>query len=52
MTTSIKEVHVMTESEKRYRIYERMEEMYELNSDWDKVMACKWNMLVNQGGNR
>jgi hypothetical protein len=51
MNTSIIELQTMTETERRYRVYERMEEMYESNSDWKNVLACKWSMLVNQGGN-
>ena len=51
MNTSIKELETMTAAEKRYRIYERMEEMYLSNMDYTQAMACKWSMVVNQGGN-
>lgn len=51
MKTSISEVYAMTESEKRYRIYERMEEMYLSNADYSPALACKWAMLANFGGN-
>ncbi len=51
MTTSISELNVMTESEKRYRIYERMEEMYLINADYKNALASKWAMLANYGGN-
>lgn len=60
MTTSINEVNVMTESEKRYRIYERCWEMHSngqwINGVWvpiqnfDFVLQDKWGMLANQGG--
>lgn len=51
MNTSINEVNNMTDSEKRYRIYERMEEMYLSNMDYKQALASKWAMLANQGGN-
>jgi hypothetical protein len=46
MKTSIAELNVMTESEKRYRIYERMEEMYESNGDWTNALKAKWGMAA------
>lgn len=44
MKTSISELQAMTESEKMYRIYERMEEMYSANNDWPHVLEAKWGM--------
>lgn len=51
MKTSIAELGAMTESEKRYRIYERMEEMYLSNMDYVHALEAKWAMLTNYGGN-
>lgn len=51
MKTSIQELQTMTESEKRYRIFERMEEMYLGNMDYQNALASKWAMLANYGGN-
>lgn len=51
MKTSIAEIQVLTETEKRYRIYERMEEMYLGNSDYRNAFQAKWAMLSNFGGN-
>lgn len=51
MKTSIIELQTMTETDKRYRIYERMEEMYLSNADWKNAIACKWSMArLAQGG--
>lgn len=50
MRQSISELHNMTESEKRYRINERIEEFHASNGEWDKVLQDKWRMLVNFGG--
>jgi hypothetical protein len=51
MRTSINELETMSEAEKRYRIYERMEEMYLSNMDYKQALACKWSMAANYGGN-
>lgn len=53
MKTSINELSLMTETEKMFRIRERMEEMYASNSDWNNVMASKWAlaMWAQKGGN-
>lgn len=50
MTTSIIELQAMTDSEKLYRMNERLEEMYAMNADWKNVLARKWSMLVHTGG--
>lgn len=50
MTTSIKEVETLTQTEKLYRINERLEEMYGSNGDWKNVLACKWRMNILTGG--
>lgn len=50
MTTSIAEIQALTETERRYRIYERMEEMYLSNCDYRNALDAKWAMLVNYGG--
>ena len=51
MTTSIKELQLMTETEKLYRINERLEEFHASNYDWKAVMADKWHLLRLNGGN-
>lgn len=55
MTTSISELQNMTETESRYRRWERIEEMNILRPidtahQWENVLMAKWGMLVNQGG--
>lgn len=49
MGTGIQELNQMTESEKMYRIYERMEEMYASNDDWKHVLEAKWGMAKWNG---
>lgn len=51
MKTSIGELNQMTETEKIYRINERLEEFHASNYDWQRVLEDKWRMLVWQGGN-
>ena len=51
MNTSINELETMTESEKRYRCWERIEEMHLSYGDFKAALNDKWGMLVNQGGN-
>lgn len=50
MNTSIAELHTMTETEKVYRINERLEDFHASNCDWQRVMEDKWRLLVWQGG--
>lgn len=52
MKTSIAELNQMTESQKMYRMYERMEEMYASNSDWSHVLEAKWGMAKWAGENQ
>lgn len=49
--TTIGELNQMTETEKLYRINERLEEFHASNYDWQRVLEDKWRMLVYQGGN-
>lgn len=51
MTTPISELSLMSETEKLYRMYERLEEMYLANGDWKKALEMKWGMLKHTGGN-
>ena len=51
MKTSIAELHNMTETEKLYRINERLEEFHASNYDWANVLKDKWHMLRLTGGN-
>ena len=55
MSNSIGEIKAMTESEKRYRIWERLEDMnirnpIEPSKQWENVLLAKWGMLANSGG--
>jgi hypothetical protein len=53
MTIPITEVNVLTESEKLYRLNERIEDWHasvECGYRFDLVLQDKWRLLVNQGG--
>lgn len=50
MTTSIKELDLLTMEEKLYRINERLEDFHASNYDWQRVIEDKWMMLVHTGG--
>lgn len=45
MTTSIKELELMTETEKLYRINERLEDFHISNGDFKAALKDKWGML-------
>lgn len=53
MTTSIRELDLMTETEKLYRINERLEDFHASNNDWQRVMQDKWALAMwgQKGGN-
>lgn len=51
MTTSIKELELLTETEKRYRINERLEDFHASNYDWQRVLEDKWHLVIHTGGN-
>lgn len=42
MQTSIAELQTLTESEKMYRMNERLEEFHASNYDWKRVLEDKW----------
>lgn len=44
---------MMPESEKMYRMYERLESVYALNYDWTNALAMKWGLAAwgQKGGN-
>ena len=53
MTTLIAEISVLTETEKLYRINERIEDWHaskECGYRFDLVLADKWRLLVHNGG--
>lgn len=47
---TIAELQVLTESEKRYRCNERLEDFHARNYDWKRVMEDKWHLLIQTGG--
>jgi hypothetical protein len=53
MKTPISELNLMTETEKLYRINERLEEFHASNYDWQRVMQDKWSLAAwaQKGGN-
>ena len=51
MNTPIQELATMTETEKLYRINERLEDFHISCFDFNAAMMDKWRMLVWQGGN-
>lgn len=51
MTTPISELHLLTETEKIYRINERLEAFHAENYDWKNVIQDKWHLLKFMGGN-
>lgn len=59
MSTSIGELNNMTDSEKRYRVWERLEEFHAgdnrwphvVGNQWPSVLKDKWGMLAETGGN-
>lgn len=53
MNTPIQELNLMTETEKLYRINERLEDFHATNYDWQRVIQDKWSlaMWAQKGGN-
>lgn len=53
MNTPISELDRLTETEKRFRAYERLEEFHASNGDWAAVMLDKWSLASwgQKGGN-
>jgi hypothetical protein len=53
MKTSIGELNLMTETEKLYRMNERLEEFHASTEDWNRVMQDKWALAMwgQKGGN-
>lgn len=50
---SIIELELLTETEKRYRCNERLEEFHIEMNDWDRVIQDKWALATwgQKGGN-
>jgi hypothetical protein len=53
MKTSINELNNLTETEKFYRVNERLEEMHASYCDWERVLQDKWALAMwgQKGGN-